>query len=131
MFALLSMRANCNSMKPRAATPVIETPVNPMDDFYARLGKNIRLARERRGITQAALATLVDLTRSSVANVERGRQKLLAHTLARVCHVLAVSSSDLLPTPLTDGTTLDRILRDRPASEREWISKVLETESAR
>lgn len=66
--------------------------------FYLQLGRNIRSARVQSGLTQEGLASLVSLTRSSVANVEGGRQKLLAYTLTKFATVLSVCANDLLPT---------------------------------
>lgn len=95
-------------------------------EFYVKLGKNIREARERRGLTQASLASLIQLTRSSVANVERGRQKLLAHHLARVAKALRFSADELLPSQsLEAGSRLDHLLQARSENERQWISKAL------
>lgn len=49
--------------------------------FYAEVGRRIRQAREKRGLSQEALASAVSLTRTSVTNIEKGRQKFLVHTI--------------------------------------------------
>ncbi len=46
-----------------------------VDAFYAFVGGLIREARERRGVTQEALATLVLLSRTSLTNIERGGRR--------------------------------------------------------
>ncbi len=49
--------------------------------FYAEIGRRVRLARERLGLTQDYLAIQIMLSRTSVTNIEKGRQKVLAHTI--------------------------------------------------
>ena len=55
-----------------------------LDGFYVAVGGLIREARESRGVTQEALASLVLLSRTSLTNIERGRQKVRLHTLCRL-----------------------------------------------
>lgn len=71
-----------------------------IEPFYAVLGANIQDARQKRGMTQAELGHLLEppATRASVANVENGKQRVLAHTLAQVARSLEVDISELLPT---------------------------------
>jgi transcriptional regulator with XRE-family HTH domain len=66
--------------------------VHDLDGFYAVVGRLIREARERRGVTQEALATLVSLSRTSLTNIERGRQKVQLHTLCRLERVMNFSA---------------------------------------
>jgi transcriptional regulator with XRE-family HTH domain len=65
--------------------------------FYAELGHRIRAARIAHGLTQGALADRLDLTRTSIANLEAGRQRISAHTLAVAAAVLDVPLAELLP----------------------------------
>lgn len=39
-------------------------------------------------MTQAELAALVDLERTSITNIEKGAQKLSLHVLYKICDVL-------------------------------------------
>jgi transcriptional regulator with XRE-family HTH domain len=71
--------------------------VHDLDGFYARVGKLIREARKRRGVTQEGLATLVSLSRTSLTNIERGRQKVQLHTLCRLAASLELTPDSLLP----------------------------------
>jgi transcriptional regulator with XRE-family HTH domain len=66
------------------------------DNFYLCLGQRVRQARREAGMTQALLAARVGLTRASVTNIEKGRQKVLAHTLWRLAETLGVSPEDLV-----------------------------------
>lgn len=69
-----------------------------INDVYAMTGSRIREARKRRSWNQADLADEIGLTRSSIANVEAGRQKLLLHGLLRIAVALDVPAESLLPS---------------------------------
>lgn len=98
-----------------------------MDDqssFYEEVGRRIREARKLRKpkLTQQGLADLVALTRTSITNVEKGRQKLLLHTLADIAIALQVEPASLLPdSGAKPERLLEESLRDRSQSEKEWI----------
>lgn len=77
-------------------------------------------------MTQEGLGEAVSLTRTSITNIERGRQKLLLHTLARIAHALGVATSELLPQESADSDVeLARVLEVHPEPEREWIKTIL------
>lgn len=68
-----------------------------IDDFYAALGAAVRTKREEVGLTQAQLSGRVGMSRTSITNIERGRQRLLADQLQAVASSLGVSVDQLLP----------------------------------
>ncbi len=102
-----------------------------MDDhkaFYEEVGRRIRDARNRCNprLTQQGLANLVSLTRTSITNVEKGRQKLLLHTLADMAKALQVEPASLLPKLEAEPErVLEDALKDRPRSEKEWVKSVV------
>jgi transcriptional regulator with XRE-family HTH domain len=65
--------------------------------FYKELGSRIKDARKKIQLTQEHLAEKVFLTRTTVTNIEKGRQQLLVHTLVDIAKALHVSIDDLLP----------------------------------
>lgn len=67
-------------------------------DFYRRFGRHLRQARRAAGLSQADLAVAIKLARTSVSNIEKGRQKVLLHTFEEMLHVLNVQPGELLPT---------------------------------
>lgn len=71
--------------------------MDELDRFYVRLGERIRDLRTQRRLSQDALAKLVELNRTSVTNIERGRQKLLLHTLVDFARALGVEPAKLIP----------------------------------
>ena len=69
------------------------------DAFYASLGRCIQVLRNARGLTQEQLGSRIvpRVTRASIANIEAGKQGVLAHTLVQLARVLATTPQDLLP----------------------------------
>lgn len=75
--------------------------------LYAALGLRLKKLREAQTghlgkLTQSALANEVGLERTSITNIERGNQKVPLHVLYRICEVMQISISDLLP-PLSEA----------------------------
>ena len=64
---------------------------------YADLGDRIRKMREGRGLTQEALASLISLSRTSITNIEKGRQSVPLHKIIEIAEALRVDASNLLP----------------------------------
>ena len=99
------------------------------EDFYREVGRRVKKARKARSLTQQALASLVSLTRTSITNVEKGRQRILLHTLADLATALRVEYSALLPiNPAASGDNdLQDALKGRPAPEQEFIKSVVQS----
>jgi transcriptional regulator with XRE-family HTH domain len=72
------------------------------DDLYAGIGTRMRAAREARGINQTEFGSRLGLNRSSISNMEAGRQRPMLHTLIAATQVLGVKLADLLDGPLPD-----------------------------
>ena len=104
------------------------TCVEDHRQFYQEVGRRIREARKRRKppLTQETLAQLVSLTRTSITNVEKGRQKFLLHTLADIAIALQVEPASLLPQSNAESDrNLDEALKNRPTAEKEWIKSAV------
>lgn len=73
--------------------------VMPMDkhEIYFEVGDLVRQARDAARLTQAELAERIGLTRASVTNIEKARQKVQLHTLYAIAGALEVSVHLLLP----------------------------------
>jgi len=76
------------------------------EPFYGELGARVREWRVRRGLTQGELGMRLapPVTRASIANLEVGKQRVLAHTLAQLAGVLGVAIDDLVPAAPDDTT---------------------------
>lgn len=101
-------------------------------DFYRDIGRAIQRVREERGLTQEALASLISLTRTSVTNIEKGRQRFLVHTLVDFARVLRVPVSDLIPVPaLSPEPALDDLLEGLDDSAKGWIKSAVRTKKSK
>ena len=95
--------------------------------LYRAIGQQVRAARERAEMTQETLAARVGLTRTSVTNVEHGRQKIQVHTLCALADVLGVPCSTLLPASQTQiPSAVDkRNLARLTSPERDWVVRII------
>ena len=94
--------------------------------FYVEVGKRIRSARKARSMTQEALASQVSVTRTSITNIEQGRQKFPMHMLAELAAALHVTPAALLPGDTTEeDAELELALEGRPPEEQAWIRSAL------
>lgn len=62
---------------------------------HASFGRHVRIARERRGLSQAALADASGLHRSYLGGVERGERNPSLTNIARIADALDLSIADL------------------------------------
>lgn len=99
----------------------------PPDPLYAALGERVLTARRQALLSQAQLAERVGLTRTSITNVERGRQQIQVHTLYAIASALGVRPERLLPTPGQDSAVNvdDHLAAPLPSAERDWVTRVV------
>lgn len=60
-------------------------------------GANVRRERDAKGLTQARLAELADLSLRNVQRIEAGEINVLMTTVVRIRRALGCSSDSLLP----------------------------------
>src|SRR5262245_21884312 len=100
--------------------------MDSLDPLYVHIGKQVRDRRTKKGITQERLAELTSLTRTSITNIEKGRQKLPMHTLYVLANALGAEATELLPNLKTTGVTLEKnILKDFSKKEIKWVEAVI------
>jgi transcriptional regulator with XRE-family HTH domain len=103
-------------------------------ELYRKIGELVRIAREKAGWTQADLAKLSGLTRTSITNLEAGNQRIRVHTLLNIAQALGMPPSTLLPLPINEKveakTNVDAHLKDvdLTKTEQDWIKRVLEND---
>lgn len=68
--------------------------------LYSRIGEAIRGRRLELGMTQAELADALDFARTSIANIETGRQTIYVDTLYEIAKALDTVPATLVPKPL-------------------------------
>lgn len=98
-----------------------------MDWFYEEFGLRVRRARLDVGLNQEALGHRVGLERSSISNIEKGRQKVQLHMLLEFAAALEVAPTALLP----EGGAAADPLRQVPTEARPFVRDVLKSARAR
>ena len=63
---------------------------------YAVLGRNIRICREAKGLTQERLAELSNISVKHISKIELGKINLKIETLVNIANALDVSTDTLL-----------------------------------
>ena len=87
-------------------------------DFVVAVGRNIRVAREMRGVRQEDLAKKCDLSVSSIAKIERGEAFPRQDTLNTISEALSVPVGKLLQVSETPVVV-------EPFQDREFIKQAL------
>lgn len=78
-----------------------------LDPLMVEIGERIRAYRVVSGITQAELADAIGLSRSSIANIERGRQGTTIVAFINIAQQLNTPPISLLPVDTNDDQTPD------------------------
>jgi transcriptional regulator with XRE-family HTH domain len=61
------------------------------------VGSRLKFYRKRKGYNQSEISTAIGLTRTSISNIETGRQSMTIETLLKCCAVLGCKPTDILP----------------------------------
>jgi transcriptional regulator with XRE-family HTH domain len=68
-------------------------------DLVRLLGRNVREARQRKRMTQEALALEADMKRSYLSELEAGKRNPTVRALSRLAIALEVEAAELLRLP--------------------------------
>lgn len=85
--------------------------------LYKTIGGRLKARRKQLGKSQSWLAERTGLLRTSITNIESGRQKIPLHTLYAACLALNCELTDILPTagevqvPLREEVAIDQDVR--------------------
>jgi transcriptional regulator with XRE-family HTH domain len=110
--------------------------INLVDHLYVEFGRLVRQRRKEARITQLTLAKRVGLGRTSITNIELGRQHIPIHVLYPLAAALGTTPDKLLPAgkfavPGDDPQTLDPQLlkelakQDLAAPAKRWVQRVV------
>lgn len=103
----------------------------PQGVFYETLGKRIRQARDERNISQGEMARAVGLSRTSITNIEKGRQPIQVHVLMKIAETLSVNLNALLADKqFRNDKEKKTNLRKYKQPVREWVADIIGTEPA-
>jgi transcriptional regulator with XRE-family HTH domain len=67
-----------------------------VEDLRRPFGRRVRALREKRGLSQEALAERADLHWTYISGVERGRRNPSLNVVGRIARALNVTPSELL-----------------------------------
>lgn len=112
-----------------------------MDDelFYKEFGKKLKDFRGKAHLTQSELAERVGLSRTSVTNIEVGRQKIPLHLLYTLAASLGVEPAQLLPRKenlsvrySASGSLTELLGKSFELNDasHEWLARVLKPQLA-
>jgi transcriptional regulator with XRE-family HTH domain len=90
-----------------------------VDDLYRQIGSSIKERRKKSEplVSQEKLADIVGLSRTSIVNIELGKQHIQIHTLYQIADILGVNALDLLPSSEKDKKV--RFTSEQELSEKE------------
>lgn len=71
--------------------------VKPNKETQEYRGKKLREARERRSHSQREVADAIGISETYYASMERGKKNPTEAILEKLCQVLKIKSSDILP----------------------------------
>lgn len=121
MFAILTTGENLGS-------------IATVKRIYAEFGRKVRSLRMRKelALSQEALSRRVGLSRTSITNIEKGRQQIPLHALYTFADALGVEPGALLPdrkslTPERNQVTVD--LDKLPSDVAEFVDRVASRET--
>jgi transcriptional regulator with XRE-family HTH domain len=87
------------------------------DRLYRLFGNRVRALREEKNVTQDELGRRVDLSRTSITNIEKGRQRVLLHQMVDIARALDAEPTELIPVSE----------RKEEPPLRDDVAKVIET----
>jgi transcriptional regulator with XRE-family HTH domain len=101
-----------------------------MENLYREFGRALRERRRSAGFTQDDVAGRIGLSRTSVTNIERGRQHVTLHVLYALADAIGAKPAELLPDGalLVEGNAeLDKALEKAalPQEQRDWIKRLV------
>ncbi|MFP5227809.1 MAG: helix-turn-helix domain-containing protein [Acidobacteriota bacterium] len=69
------------------------------DELYRGVGRKIRQTRENAHLSQNLLAKRLGISRTSIVNIEAGRQRAPLHLLWQIAELLETEVALLIPSP--------------------------------
>lgn len=103
--------------------------MDPLAALYRDIGARVHRARLKSGLSQEKLGKKVGLLRTSISNIETGKQRVPLHQLYRIAAELAVPVHELLPEELPgdhDFETIFSRISGLTDDERAWVLETWE-----
>lgn len=68
------------------------------DRLYETIGDQLKAVRQKNHLTQSDMADVLGMERTSVTNIELGKQRPGVHVLYRCCEYFEISIADFFPS---------------------------------
>jgi len=101
------------------------------DLLYALIGEQLKRARVNSGIPQSRLADAIGHLRTSISNIEGGRQRPPLHVLYELCYHVGIEVVSILPLdrevrkiPLV-GISLGEVTEELPPQAAAAVQEIL------
>jgi DNA-binding XRE family transcriptional regulator len=99
--------------------------------IYVAVGDRVRSSRIDKRMTQTALAAAIGLNRTSIVNIEHGKQRMLLHTLYEIAAALGLQPADLLAPTIEPIVATDLDLEAHAPDARKFVKSVISTLNVR
>ena len=96
MFAIQTYVTTVDLGRPETVLSVLMTD---FDEIYRGVGRKIRQTRENQHLSQDSLARQLGISRTSMVNIEAGRQHTPLHVLWQIAELLETKLILLIPSP--------------------------------
>jgi|SRR5579864_3230751 len=101
-----------------------------MDHLYREFGRSLRERRKAAGLSQNELASRAAMSRTSITNIEQGRQHVSLHILYILADAVGAKPADLLPDSailVQANSELEKKLGKVPLPEdgKDWIRRLV------
>lgn len=90
--------------------------------IYGKIGRRIKVLREKVGMSQESLAKKMGLSRPAVSQVETGDRKLAADELQKLSQIFQVSLDDIFSPPKEPEVHLQKGRQEKPPKPQMRIS---------
>ena len=102
---------------------------HPMQRLYAEFGRLLREHRTKARLSQQVVADRVGLSRTSITNIEIGRQHIPLHMLYELAYAVHTTLENLLPDKKfagPDSARLTEAIGELPLDDaaKDWIQKI-------
>jgi transcriptional regulator with XRE-family HTH domain len=94
-----------------------------MEELNYNAGQTVAKARTKKHMSQGKLAEALGITRTSVSNIERGKQAMSLATFCKIAHYLHIPPHELLERVTARPQRATLLDKDIPEWVREMINK--------
>lgn len=95
------------------------------NSIYIDFGRKLKAARKAKRVTQSDVAEYVGLSRTSITNIEHGRQQVSLHVFLSLSNAVGIDPKQLLPdmdSIMLADEKFKKVVKDQKLSTHEEIA---------